>query len=59
MAVGGGLLVDVPVQPQVLAKGAGAQVEVLVDQAEMVRLGMCSVPKVSTMTDTGWATPMA
>ena len=32
VAVGGGLLVDRPVQPQVLAERARAQVEVLVDQ---------------------------
>src|SRR6476659_15378 len=32
VAVGGGLLVDRPVQLEVLAEGAGAQVEVLVDE---------------------------
>ena len=59
VAVGGGLLVDRPVQVEVLAEGARAQVEVLVDQPRRSRRATFSVPKVSTMTDTGCATPMA
>src|SRR5687768_5566034 len=39
VAVGRGLLVDVPVQPEVLAEGEGAQVEVLLDQGQDLRLG--------------------
>ena len=58
--IGGGLLVDRAVQVQRLAERTGAQVEVLVDQLRRSGRGRsCSVPKVSTMTETGCATPMA
>ena len=60
VAVGRGLLVDRPVQAQLLAERARAQVEVLVDQARRSRArGTFSVPNVSTMTEIGCATPIA
>ena len=60
VAVGGGLLVDRPVQVEVLAERARTQVEVLVDQlARSRRAAIFSVPNVSTMTETGCATPIA
>ena len=59
VAVGRRLLVDRTVQVQVLAEGARAQVEVLVDQPVIFARAICSVPKVSTITDTGCATPIA
>ena len=60
VAVGGGLLVDRAVQLQLLAEGARAQVEVLVDELrDLSRAPIFSVPNVSTITDTGCATPIA
>ena len=60
VAVGGGLLEDRPVQVEVSAEGAGPQVEVLADEPRRSRRReICSVPKVSTITETGWATPIA
>ena len=60
VAVGGGLLVDRPVQVQLLAEGARAQVEVLVDElGDLGAADLRSVPNVSTITDTGCATPIA
>ena len=60
VAVGGGLLVDRPVQVQLLAEGAGAQVEVLGDElGDLARGRSFSVPNVSTITETGCATPIA
>ena len=60
VAVGRGLLVDRPVQVEVLAERARAQVEVLVDQLERsATRPIFSVPNVSTITDTGCATPIA
>ena len=60
VAVGGGLLVDRPVEVEVLAEGARAQVEVLVDElARSATATIFSVPNVSTITETGCATPIA
>ena len=60
VAVGGGLLVDRPVQLEVLAEGARAQVEVLVDELRRsAPRPIFSVPNVSTITETGCATPIA
>ncbi len=59
VAVGRGLLVDRPVQVEVLAEGARAQVEVLGDQLVDLGAATFSVPKVSTITETGCATPIA
>ncbi len=60
VAVGRGLLVDRPVQVELLAERARAQVEVLGRSARRSAPGaICSVPKVSTITETGWATPIA
>ena len=59
VAVRRGLLVDRAVEPQVLAEGAGPQVEMLVDELQDLPRPIFSVPKVSTITDTGCATPIA
>ena len=60
VAVGGGLLVDRPVQVELLAKRARAQVEVLGDQlGDLARREILPVPNVSTITQTGCATPIA
>ena len=60
VAVGGGLLEDRPVQVEVPAERRRAQVEVLVDQASTISAsGSLPVPKVSTISETGWATPIA
>ena len=59
VAVGRGLLVDRAVQVEVLAERARAQVEVLVDELGDLRAADFSVPNVSTITETGCATPIA
>ena len=60
VAVGGGLLVDRPVQLELLAERARAQVEVLVDELRRsCSRPIFSVPNVSTITETGCATPIA
>ena len=59
VAVGRGLLVDGPQQLQVADDGRRTQVEVLRTSSSMSAGSTCSVPKQSTITLTGWATPMA
>ena len=59
VAVGGGLLVDRPVQVELLAERARAQVELLADEPGDLGVEIASVPKVSTITETGCETPIA
>ncbi len=60
MAVSRHLAVDRAAQVQVADDRAWAQVEVLADQrGRYLPSGMCPVPKVSTLTLSGRATPMA
>jgi hypothetical protein len=59
VAVGRRLLVDRTVELEVLAERAGPQVELLVDELRIRPRAIFSVPNVSTITDTGCATPIA
>ncbi len=59
VAVRRGLLVDRAVQSQLLAERARAQVEVLATSSVIRARPSFSVPNVSTITDTGCATPIA
>ena len=57
--VGGGLLVDRAVQVQGLAEGPGRRSKCSSMSARICPRPIFSVPNVSTMTETGCATPMA
>ena len=59
VAVGRRLPVDRTVQVEVLAERARAQVEVSFTSCAISERATRSVPNVSTITDTGCATPMA
>jgi hypothetical protein len=59
VAVGGGLLEDWAVQVEVLAEGAGRMSNSCSTSWEIFESGSTPVPKVSTMRETGWATPIA
>lgn len=59
MAVGGELAVDRTAQVEVTDDGARAQVEHLLHRFGQDGVGDVPVPKVSTRTDTGAATPIA
>ena len=59
VAVGRRLLVDRPVQVEVLAERARAEVEVSSTSWAICAREIRSVPNVSTITDTGCATPIA
>ena len=60
VAVGGGLLEDRPVQVEVADDRARAQVELLARRSAISSAsGSLPVPKVSTISETGWATPIA
>ena len=60
VAVGGGLLEDRPAQVEVADDGARPQVELLAGRASRSSASeTLPVPKVSTISETGWATPMA
>jgi hypothetical protein len=59
VAVGGSLPVDGPAQVQVADDGAGAQVEVLLDQRGDLLVGDAAGAEGLTLTESGCATPMA
>jgi len=59
MAEGGGLAVDRAAELQVVDDGARGQVEFARTRSVNLSSGIAPVPKVSTDTDTGSATPMA
>ena len=59
MAVGRGLAEDRAAQIERVDDGRGAQVEVLANELGQLVIGDDTVPLVSTMIETGWATPIA